>query len=571
MSSASQRRSIREAFARRSGLALLVWLSLLLGLLFPYFESTRNANELPRLVQAMALVDEGSWAIDGRAARGIEVGPDVARSDVDRRLYPNKPPGTTVVTAAAYRIARARHGDALDLRTYTWWARGLAGVLPTVLLGWLVFRRYAPGFGSTTSGAAALLLVLGTPLTSYAHLLYGHALAAVLLFAGVSCLLDANPSASTRGRYGRAAAGGMLAGAAVTVEYGAVFAALPIAGLLLSRVRRPGGALVLVVALVGALVPIAGLAAYHDAVFGSPWATGYHHVTNADFAEKHGQGLLGLGTPSAAGFSLHMLSMDGGLLWWAPTIVVSVYGLMSLSLDHEHPAVGEARVHLALLLLYVLIVSSLSFEGGWRVGPRYLVAVLPSLAIGWAHALSFMRTHTVAMAALATLGVYALAVNALAANLWPHFDLTNIHQPVAEVLLPLWRHQYLPYTSFEWLPPRVGLRFVLLASVAGTAAVLYRASVRGARMAAAVGLGSIAGLLLMWATMLATPHPVGTRNLAYIQRIWEPVRAEGRPARASRPLPSALPPARPGQGREPVIRINRSADRPTRGRRSSGR
>ncbi|MFO0633411.1 MAG: hypothetical protein U0168_11215 [Nannocystaceae bacterium] len=78
-----------------------------------YFEQTRNANERPRLMQAMAWVDAGEWAIDGVAARGLDAGLDTARSAVDRRLYPNKPPGTTVAAAAGYRLARAIHGDEL--------------------------------------------------------------------------------------------------------------------------------------------------------------------------------------------------------------------------------------------------------------------------------------------------------------------------------------------------------------------------------------------------------------------------------------------------------------------------
>ena len=73
-------------------------------------------------------------------------------------------------------------------------------------------------------------------------------------------------------------------------------------------------------------------------------------------------------------------------------------------------------MHLGLLLLYGLLVSSLSFEGGWRVGPRYLVVVLPSLVIGWAHALSQLRTSLAGMGLLLALASYAVTVNALAAG-----------------------------------------------------------------------------------------------------------------------------------------------------------
>ncbi|MCA9638029.1 MAG: hypothetical protein KC420_18500, partial [Myxococcales bacterium] len=87
---------------RRQGLILVGLLAVALGLGVPYFEAIRSANERPRLLQGMALVECGEWAIDGPSRRGLALGPDVARSPVDRRVYPNKPPGASVVGALAY-------------------------------------------------------------------------------------------------------------------------------------------------------------------------------------------------------------------------------------------------------------------------------------------------------------------------------------------------------------------------------------------------------------------------------------------------------------------------------------
>ncbi|MCA9707423.1 MAG: hypothetical protein KDK70_16345, partial [Myxococcales bacterium] len=514
---------LADQLRRRGSWLVIAWIALMLGLCFPYFEATRNANERPRILQAMALVDAGEWAIDGPAARGLDPGPDVSRSREDGRLYPNKPPGTSVVATLGVQVARAT-ADAAGptLRRVTFWTRALGGLLPTVLLAWVLLRRYAAMFGPAVGAGAVALYALGTPAASYAHLLYGHQLAAALLGVGALLLVDAGAIEARRGSAPTlAAAGGLLAGAAVGVEYHAVFAALPLAGLLLARLRRPGGPIVLLAGLGGALVSIAGLAAYHARVYGSPWSTGYHHVTNAEFAAKHGQGLLGLGLPSAEAFSTHILSADGGLLWWAPTVVLALYGLGQLALRGEGLA-AEARVHLGLVVLYVVVVSSLSFEGGWRVGPRYLVLVLPSLCMGWAHVLSQARTSIVGMTLCTVLATYAVVVNALAANLWPHFDLTNIHQPVAEVLLPLWEHDREPYDLLRMLMGRSGLVLVVVGSVVGTWIMLARAGEGGLRMAAGMIAGGALGLLLVQGTRLVEPHPRGARNLAYIERIWEP-------------------------------------------------
>ena len=50
-------------------------------------DNERNANELPRLMQAMAHADTGVWAIDGPGARRLRPGPDVSRSRVDGRTH----------------------------------------------------------------------------------------------------------------------------------------------------------------------------------------------------------------------------------------------------------------------------------------------------------------------------------------------------------------------------------------------------------------------------------------------------------------------------------------------------
>lgn len=563
-------RRLSDGLRRRGAVLLVLWLLAVLGAVFPYFEATRNANERPRLLQGMALVDEGSWAIDGPAARGLEPGPDVSRSKADGRLYPNKPPGTSLAAAAGYRVARALSDEAkpLDLRTYTWWARLLGGVLPTVLLAWLLIRRLTARFGPAVGAGAVVLYVLGTPAASYAHLLYGHQLAALSLFAGIVLLVDAGaPDVDPRRAMIGAGLGGALAGLSVVVEYGAVFAGVPIAVLLLSRARRPGGLGVLVAGLLGALLPIVLLAAYHDAVYGSPWSTGYHHVTNAEFAAKHGQGLLGLGLPRLDAAHAHLTSADGGLLWWAPTIVIALYGLAQLSLSPSEMR-AEARLHLGLVGLYLLLVCSLSFEGGWRVGPRYLVVALPSLAMGWAHALSQLRVKVVLMAVTTALATYAVTVNGLAANLWPHFDLTNIHQPVAEVLLPLWEHDRAPYDLVRDATGGSGLRFAVIGSVVGLWVMLFASAEGGYRMAGGIVGGAVMGLLLVQATHGVEPHPMGKRNLAYIERIWEPTE-EGPGSSA---LLAELPPGQvegsSAAGESPRIRVRPTPRR--RGRSAGG-
>ncbi|MDC0667201.1 glycosyltransferase family 39 protein [Nannocystis radixulma] len=567
----------------RGGAALLAALALPLLAAFPYAEATRNANERPRLLQAASLVERGSWRIDGL---GLDPGPDVARAP-SGALYPNKPPGTSVVAALGYALARATAGaeeggvsggtggragareqaagepgsgsmsegtgdgasanggagrsgsvskDMSEgagrrgptLRAVTWWARLLGGVLPTLVLCGLLWRSLAPRFGARAAALAIGLYALATPAAAYAHLLYGHQLAACLLWAGLLALVRAREA----GRPGLAALGGALAGAAVLVEYTAAFAGLAAAGLVIGLVRARQWATA-AAATAGALVPAGLLMAYHAAVFGGPLKTGYHHSATAAFAEKHGEGLLGLVGPSWQAIQTHALSLASGLCGWAPLWLVAVWGLGKMARETgDRGQVLRARLELAAFAAVLLACVSLNFEGGWRVGPRYAVVVLPALALGWAAVAARALAGpprswaaTLGLGAAAALASWSLAINGLAANLWPHFDLTNVNQPVPEVLLPLWRAGFAPYTLTGLLgAPGIGIGWIVAAAIAG-ALVLATPRALGVRGRAAVIVGTLAGLGLVAATRALPQHPRSAANLRYIQKVWEPPRS----------------------------------------------
>jgi hypothetical protein len=414
----------------------LLGLAVLLLFAFPYAERTRNASELPRLLQGMALVDSGSFAIDGPAARGLAPGPDVARGAAGG-LYPNKPPGAGLVAAGAYVAARASAGEPLTLRRYAWWGRLVAGVLPTLLLCAALARRIGPALGARAAWLGIGLYVLATPAFAYAHLLYGHQLTACLLSVGALWLVE-----GLRGDLRvRAGLGGLLCGAAIGVEYSAAFAGLPLAVFVLAWARRGrwsggdrgdrgrGGA-----------ARAVGLVSRGDLRRAAA-----HGLSQRDQSGVRGQARRGV--PGAGGAEL-----DGAA--HAPAV------------ERGRPACGGRRCRWRRSLACgtcpesqvtrrcaatrgcgwrssrrsLLTCVSLNFEGGWRVGPRYLVAVMPALALGWAGAARWLlRAGPLVWIATTALVTWSAIINGLAASLWPHFDLTNIHQPVSEVLLPLWR------------------------------------------------------------------------------------------------------------------------------------
>lgn len=502
---------------------LLVVVAVVLGGTQPYFEGLLDANERPRLLAGIALVEQGSVRVDGPWAAGVAVGPDVALAE-DGSLVPNKPPGATLVAALAWLLLRAASSLlAIEptLRAYTILARVLGGLLPTlVLVAWVWRHERAwaqardPEAGASWADFAVLAWLLATPAWANAKLLFGHSLAACLLGAGVLCLIGKPKRPLT---VPIAFASGALAGAAVLVEYSAVFAGPAIAIWLLWRER--GRWSVIVAALVGALIPIAALAGYHDAVFGSPWATGYHKVVRDEFAAIHGRGLLGLQLPTANSLFEHLISPWGGLLVWAPLCLLGILGgLHAARVAHAH----ADREQLARQLLcagiaasLLLVLIGLEQGGGWRVGPRYYVLAMPLTIPGLAVAGRELARpgRGLGLALVVGLTLAATIANFLAANWFPH--LIPHGNPLGDLLGPLVSSGRVPHGVSVWIVAALACGLWVIV------ALRIRASVGGPRWPWFVGLG-IGAMLLLSQFTGPVSDPLAELEFEIVERLWEP-------------------------------------------------
>ncbi|HVK83346.1 MAG TPA: hypothetical protein VM513_04515 [Kofleriaceae bacterium] len=401
---------------------------------FPYFPKIRSANELPRVYLTRAMAAEHRFAIDTGVKRygaTADVSPSGGHS------YSNKAPGSSMLALPAYAAVRAVSGEP-SLTVAMWICRVTAGIVPMIAFLWLLggyLERFAPD--PRVRRLVIVAYAFGSLAMTYSVLFYSHQLAAACI--GSAWILASDVADKRRGWRAMFAAGA-FAGAAPLVDYQAVFAALPIAVFVIVRVWRwPRRELVRAVgaATAGAAVPIAILLAYHAVCFGSPWATGYNASTT--FAHFHQQGFLGITELRWEAFWGSLLRPDNGLFFLAPWLLLAIPGAVVLARRDR----GTAAVGIAVVVIYVLFISSINFwRGGWGVGPRYVTAMLPFMLPMVAACLQALVDRKLALAIAASTIVVGVAIYALSTATFPYWpdvlsDGSAVRHPLFEVMFPL--------------------------------------------------------------------------------------------------------------------------------------
>lgn len=281
------------------------------------------------------------------------------------------------------------------------WVLGLFGVLaPALVLLVLVARaaeRVAPGTGP----AAALTLGAATLILPFSTLYFSHVLSAMLAFAAFTLVWrERERDRDGAMRPARLALAGLLAGLAIVCEYPLAIAALVVGLYAIGRrgVRlvRDGGAYA-----AGVIAGTAPLLAYQWWAFGSPL-----HMTYANavaITGRSGHDVLGLNDGGFFGITaprlvdgLSLLAGGRGLLTLTPVLALAVAGVVAMHRDGHR---AEARAIGALALGYLLYDAGywLPFGGG-SPGPRFLIPILPFLAVGLGPAWRRWPAQTLALA-----------------------------------------------------------------------------------------------------------------------------------------------------------------------------
>ena len=338
--------------------------------------------------------------------------------------YSTKAPGLAFLTVGPYYVldrsgvlgllARATGSTKTAVAL---WILGLIGaVLPTGLLLFLLRRVddvLEPGYGTiaaVTAGAATLLF-------PFATVFFSHALSAALGFAAFVLVWRAG------GRLRLVGLGGLVAGLAITSEYPLALVAAVVGLFVLTEGDRLRRAAVYAAGVALGVVP---LLLYDWLAFGSPFHLSYAKAIVKPGASGHdvlganAQGFFGVSTPRR-GVAEQLLFGDAGLITRTPVVVAGVLALVLLWRR------GRRRESLLVAVVCAaFLVHNAGYEtpfGGGTPGPRFLVPMLPFVALGFASAYRAWPWATLAAAlpsAVLMLGV--TATNPTRARRWDWVD-----------------------------------------------------------------------------------------------------------------------------------------------------
>lgn len=255
-------------------------------------------------------------------------------------------------------------------------------LVAAALLG--VFYRVTRRLGVSTRAALAATAMLGftTPLWVYAKSFMAEpteALGLLLALGGAAIAAEGRAQALPGERRWLWLA---ALGAFLTISAKASMLPLALLALTALGTRRLSR---YAIPAVGVALAIAGHLAYNAARFGTPFESGYGAQASVSaFSTPLWVGLYGL-----------LLSSGKGLAWFAPVVWLAPWGWAAMRRERSHSdeprhvsAHAAAGAGLAVLVVALLQFGTFQHWGGdgsW--GPRYLVPLLPLLALAVAFAL----------------------------------------------------------------------------------------------------------------------------------------------------------------------------------------
>jgi hypothetical protein len=354
------------------------WLFLLAFATYAYFYAGGGWNQNAAFDLTRAIVERHSFAIDAYATNTGDV------SYANGHVYANKAPALSWLAAIPYALIPGAVPLTIAVYLCTLVCVALPGALIPPMLYAFGRRR---GVDARWCATVALTIAFATLLFPYATIfMVAVPSGALMLYAYTT---------------ERQALAGFAAGLAAAMNY------LCIAALIFGRRVRFAAA---------AAIPLVALALYQWICFGSPFKTSVA-TTDPRFL-THGSVFVAPTLDALLGVTI---SPYRGLFFFAPVLLMAI------------PVARNARIAAVAVFFLAVNVCFNGWEGGFAIGARYLVPVIPLLGILLLKCRGWMRPAVVALA------VISFAINFAATAVDPQPSGT-IPRPLTQYIVPLLLH-----------------------------------------------------------------------------------------------------------------------------------
>jgi hypothetical protein len=339
--------------------------------------------------------------------------------------YVAKPPGFAFTVTPVWWLLGQFHDDLVfKWRATTFLFAALPGAASIAIFYFILLALGSP---SGFAVAASTIAGLGTGTFAYSTLFLETPLQVLSILTALLILLlpiKLGP---------KAFAVGLFMGYAILLHYIVALCVLPM-GIYLGT--QPERVKTLLIFISGLVVPLVGALIYNFWCFGNPFLFGHFRSAVPQFQQHHEEMVSGLMVPRLEALWGLLFSAGKGLFLFSPFLVFAIVGLVVLWQRSSHRA--EASLYAGLFGITFLLVSSLpNWQGGMLSGPRYLLPVVPVLAIGIAgvSAIKKPRVRLTVVSMLVLSAAWSIGIWSMLAIVAP-FSPEWLANPLFEKHLP---------------------------------------------------------------------------------------------------------------------------------------
>jgi hypothetical protein len=355
----------------------------LLAFIFAYFYQDGGWNGNSRFDLIFSIVQEGRLTIDTfQNQPGTDTGD---KSYVNGHYYSDKAIGPAVVGAVLYEplywIKRIfNHGSQITAeKILTYELIGLPSAFTGCLIYILCFYLSKSRFRAYL---VTMAITLGTLYFPYNTIFFSHQFTSSLLFGGFFLIFFMKEKPDKWKTWYSFLIGSLL-GWALISEYQAAIIILPLASYyiyVLWRNRTHRLVISIILMIIGGFIPVLLQLVYNKVCFGNFLAIGYINESDPNFNSAMAQGIMGIHWPSISALYYMTLHPTAGIFWESPALLFSFAGVVFMFLKSRYRV--EAILAIWIISSYLVIMSGYyMWWGGFAVGPRFLIPMLPYFCI----------------------------------------------------------------------------------------------------------------------------------------------------------------------------------------------